>query len=75
MTRTVRLIRRGEDQLVHLPVGLHLSADRVRIRRQGRGVLIEPVFTDVKKWFAALDSFGTEPFPDVQPTGEGRRRR
>jgi antitoxin VapB len=75
MTRTVRLVRRGEDQLVPLPVGLHLSADHVRIRRQGRGVLIEPVFSDVREQFAALDSFGPEPFPDVRPTRAERRRR
>jgi hypothetical protein len=34
MTRTVRLVRRGDDQLMPLSVGLHLSADHVRIRRQ-----------------------------------------
>ena len=75
MTRTVTLVRRGQDQLVPLPVDWHLPTDRVRIRRHGRGVLIEPVFTNVREWFAELDSFGPEPFPDVRPTRVGRRRK
>lgn len=72
-TRTVTLVRRGQDQLVPLPTELQLPTDRVRIRRHGRALLIEPVFTDVRGWFAELDSFGPEPFPDVG-SGEGRRR-
>ena len=44
MIKTVGLVGRGDDQFVLLPVDLHLQSDRVRVRRHGRGVLIEPVF-------------------------------
>jgi virulence-associated protein VagC len=64
MTKTVRLVRRDDDQFVLLPVDLHLQTDRVRVRRHGRRVLIEPVCTDVRQWFAELDS----------PTRESQRR-
>ena len=37
----------------------------MRVRRAGRGVLVEPMFTDVDKWFAELDRLAPEPFmPD-----------
>ena len=38
------------------------DGDRVRVRRAGRGVLVEPMFTDVKAWFAELDRLASEPF-------------
>src|SRR5688572_1010046 len=44
MIKTVGLVRRGDDQFVLFPVDLHLQTDRLRVRRHGRGVLIEPVF-------------------------------
>ena len=34
----------------------------MRVSRQGKGVLLEPVVADVDEWFAALDAFGDEPF-------------
>ena len=30
----------------------------MRVRRAGRGVLVEPMFTDVTAWFAELDRLG-----------------
>ena len=34
----------------------------VRIRRLGRGVLLERMASDTSQWFAALDEFSAEPF-------------
>jgi virulence-associated protein VagC len=75
MTRTASLIRQGNDQWLLLPVEMHLAADRVRLRRHGRGIMLEPCFGDVKEWFGELDKFGPEPFPDVHERVAPNRRR
>jgi antitoxin VapB len=62
MTTIARLFRNGRSQAVRLPREFRFEGDRVRVRRAGRGVLVEPVFADVKEWFSALDRFGPEPF-------------
>ena len=65
MGTTARLFRNGRSQAVRLPRELRFEGDRVRVRRHGRGVLVEPMFTDVSAWFAAMDRLGSEPFmPD-----------
>ena len=50
-----KLFKNGRSQAVRLPREFRFEGDRVRIRRMGRGVLIEPVHADVKAWFEALD--------------------
>jgi len=62
MTTTARLFRNGRSQAVRLPREFRFDGDRVRVRRAGRGVLVEPMFSDVADWFAELDRFGPEPF-------------
>jgi antitoxin VapB len=62
MTTTARLFRNGRSQAVRLPREFRFEGERVRVRRVGHGVLVEPMFTDVVQWFAALDEFGPEPF-------------
>jgi antitoxin VapB len=57
-----KLFRNGRSQAVRLPKEFRFRGDRVRIRRVGKGVLLEPMVTDVEAWFAALDRFGPEPF-------------
>lgn len=57
-----KLFRNGRSQAVRLPKEFRFSGDRVRIRRVGKGVLLEPMAADVDAWFAALDQFGPEPF-------------
>ena len=51
-----------EARQVRLPREFRFEGDRVRVRRAGRGVLVEPVFTDVSAWFAELDRLASEPF-------------
>ncbi|MGH9203816.1 MAG: antitoxin [Vicinamibacterales bacterium] len=62
MTTTAKLFRNGRSQAVRLPREYRFEGDRVRVRRAGRGVLVEPMFTDVEAWFAELDRLAAEPF-------------
>jgi antitoxin VapB len=62
MTTTAKLFRNGRSQAVRLPREFRFEGDRVRVRRAGRGVLVEPMFANVADWFAELDRFGAEPF-------------
>ena len=54
-TKVAKLFRNGRSQAVRLPKEFRFSGDRVRIRRVKEGVLLEPMATDVEKWFAELD--------------------
>jgi antitoxin VapB len=65
LTTTAKVFKNGRSQAVRLPREFRFEGDRVRVRRAGRGVLMEPMFTDVSAWFAELDRLATEPFmPD-----------
>jgi antitoxin VapB len=62
MTRTAKLFKNGRSQAVRLPREFRFAGDRVKVRRAGRGILVEPVFTDVSAWFTELDRLASEPF-------------
>lgn len=65
MSTIAKLFRNGRSQAVRLPREFRFKGDRVRVRRAGRGVLVEPVFSDASEWFAEMDRFAQEPFmPD-----------
>jgi antitoxin VapB len=66
MGSTAKLFRNGRSQAVRLPREFRFEGDRVRVRRAGRGVLVEPMFTDVDAWFAELDRLASEP---IMPHG------
>lgn len=55
MSTTARLFTNGRSQAVRLPREFRSAGERVRVRRFGRGVLIEPIFDSVKSWFAEID--------------------
>ena len=61
-TKTAKLFRNGRSQAVRLPRDFRFEGDEVRIRRVGEGVLLEPVISDTRKWFAELDRFKAKPF-------------
>jgi antitoxin VapB len=66
-TRTVKLFKHGRCQAVRLPKEFRMPGTEVRVRRIGRGVLLEPIETsfDVKAWFAKIDEYLDEPcMPD-----------
>jgi antitoxin VapB len=62
VSTTAKLFKNGRSQAVRLPREFRFEGDRVRVRRAGRGVLVEPVATDVTAWFAELDRLASEPF-------------
>ena len=57
-----RIFRHGRSQAVRLPLAFRLPGDAVRVRRVERGLLLEPIATDIDAWFAALDRFADIPF-------------
>ena len=65
MPKTViaKLFRNGRSQAIRLPKEFRFQGDRVRVRRVGEGILLEPVISDPVQWFAELDRFKGEPFP------------
>ena len=62
MSTIAKLFRNGRSQAVRLPREFRFEGDRVRVRRVGRGVLVEPMFANATDWFAEIDRFGAEPF-------------
>lgn len=68
-TGVAKIFMHGRSQAVRLPVAFRLPGDRVRVRRVENGILLEPMVTDIKAWFAELDRFASVPFMD-----EGRRQ-
>lgn len=62
-TNIAKLFQNGRSQAVRLPREFRFEGDRVRIRRVGQGVLLEPIIEDPKEWFRKLDELNSEPFP------------
>lgn len=61
-TGTAKLFRNGRSQAVRLPKEFRFEGDRVRVRRVPEGVLLQPMITDAKEWFAAMDRRKGDPF-------------
>jgi antitoxin VapB len=58
VSKYAKLFQNGQSQAVRLPKEFRFEGDKVRIRRVGAGVMLEPVELDVKAYFAAIDSHG-----------------
>ena len=75
MTKLAKLFLNGRSQAVRLPLEFRFSGTEVRISRQGRGVLLEPIAPSVDDWFAELDQYADEPFmPDGRHQPAAPRR-
>jgi antitoxin VapB len=63
-TGIAKLFQHGRSQAVRLPKAFRLPGKEVRVRRLGRGVLLEPLDApfDVEAWFAKMDEYLEEPF-------------
>ncbi|MFZ0217171.1 MAG: AbrB/MazE/SpoVT family DNA-binding domain-containing protein [Candidatus Dormiibacterota bacterium] len=59
-SRIGRLFTNGRSQAVRLPREFRLRGDRVRVRRVGSGVLLEPILEPLA-WFAEMDGLADEP--------------
>lgn len=58
---TAKIFMHGRSQAVRLPKAFRLPGKEVRVRRVGKGVLLEPIAFDVKAWFAAMDGIKAPP--------------
>jgi len=61
-TGIAKLFKHGRSQAVRLPLAFRLPGDRVRVRRVGNGILLEPIVNDLDAWFAEMDRFADTPF-------------
>ena len=61
-TAVAKIFMHGRSQAVRLPLAFRLPGERVRVRRVGRGVLLEPMAADIETWFAELDRFSSTSF-------------
>jgi antitoxin VapB len=71
-TSTAKLFRHGRSQAVRLPKAFRLPGTEVRVRRVGRGVLLEPMEQDadeIRAILAKLDRYRHIPFME-----EGRQQ-
>jgi antitoxin VapB len=68
---TAKLFKHGGSQTVRLPKHFRLPGNEVRVRRLGRGVLLEPIdrsIEDIKAIFAEIDRLGGADFlPEGRP--------
>jgi antitoxin VapB len=68
---TAKLFKHGGSQAVRLPKDFRLPGTEVRVRRFGRGVLLEPMersIADIKAIFAEIDRLGGDDFlPEGRP--------
>lgn len=56
-----KIFMHGRSQAVRLPKAFRLDGKEVRVRRDGRRLILEPVASDVDEWFEHLDTY-SEPF-------------
>ena len=79
-TGTAKLFKHGRSQAVRLPKAFRLPGSEVRVRRVGRGVLLEPIDRDIehiRAVFAEIDRIGGGDFlsegrPEQPPMPRGR---
>lgn len=68
---TAKLFKHGRSQAVRLPKEFRLPGTEVRVRRVGRGVLLEPIdrdVRDIRAIFAEIDRLGGIDFlPEGRP--------
>ncbi len=68
---TAKIFRHGRSQAVRLPKAYRLPGKEVRVRRVGRGVMLEPIdrdIRDIKAIFAEIDRLGGAEFlPEGRP--------
>lgn len=61
MSRFAKLFQNGSSQAVRLPREFRFKGDKVRIRRSGNCVVLEPLIADPEEWLAALKNIPADP--------------
>ena len=59
--RFAKLFQNGSSQAVRLPREFRFKGDKVRIRRVGASVVLEPIVEDPESWLAELKSIPADP--------------
>ena len=75
-TSIAKLFRNGRSQAVRLPQEFRFKGNAVRVRKVADGVLLQPLISDAREWFAELDRTRKEPFMKSgrnQPSAPRRR--
>lgn len=62
-----KLFKTGRSQAIRLPKEFRFQGDKVRLKRVGRGVLIEPLEFDVDAWFAEMARIDKSDFMNQRP--------
>ena len=57
MPAIAKIFMTGRSQAVRLPKEFRLPGKSVRVRRVGKGILLEPLETDVRAWPEDLQAF------------------
>ena len=68
-----KLFRNGNSPAVRLPQEFRFTGDKVRVRRVGNGVLLEPAEFDLEAWFAEMDRHGSFAIERDQPEAQERK--
>lgn len=68
-TGIAKIFKHGRSQAVRLPKAFRLPGKEARVSRIGSGILLEPIETDVDKWFAELDRLRVLAGGDFLPEG------
>lgn len=61
-TAIAKVFMTGRSQAVRLPKAFRVDGDRVRVRREGNRIVLEPMFASTDDWLAALDRYRDIPF-------------
>jgi antitoxin VapB len=56
-----KVFKNGRSQAVRLPREFRVEGTEVRVRKTSEGILLEPVFSNAREWFAAMDRVKGEP--------------
>ena len=66
-----KLFRNGRSQAVRLPREFRFEGREVRIRVVPEGILLEPLISDTREWFAELDRLNTATLYEPGEEGSG----
>ncbi|HZI55553.1 MAG TPA: type II toxin-antitoxin system VapB family antitoxin [Verrucomicrobiae bacterium] len=61
MSQFAKLFQNGSSQAVRLPREFRFKGDKVRIRRVGKSVVLEPMTDDPESWLAELKKVPADP--------------
>jgi antitoxin VapB len=61
VSQYAKLFQSGSSQAVRLPKEFRFKGDKVRIRREGRSIVLSPVEDDVEAWLAKLRAIPNDP--------------